>query len=55
MRVLGGFAALRFAYTDQLRSTFMASFQEVDYSKGLIPLDANDSAYSFAGNLFYSP
>jgi len=53
--VLAGFAALRFAYSDQLRSTVMASFQEVDYPEVVIPLTSNESAYSFAGNLFYSP
>ena len=51
-----GFAALRLGWTDKLRSTFMASYQKAWYPEGItIPGTANESAYSFAGNLFYSP
>lgn len=53
--VTAGFAALRLGWTAKLRSTFMGSIQEVDYPAGLIPLGANASAWSVAGNLFYSP
>lgn len=52
---LAGFAALRIGLTDQVRSTVMASFQDVDYPDLLIPAAANESAWSLAGNLFYSP
>lgn len=55
VRILAGFAALRLAFTEKLRSTLMASFQDVRYGEGQIPLTANESAHSFAANLFYSP
>lgn len=53
---LAGFAAARFAWTQQLRSTFMASFQHADYPSGIIvtPL-TNERAWSGAANLFWSP
>jgi len=52
--VLAGFASLRIGFTPRLRSTLTASFQEVDYTS-LVPLTANEGAWSLAGNLFYSP
>lgn len=55
VRVLAGFAALKLGWTGKLRSTIMASFQNVDYPDGVTPLTANGSAWSLAGNLFYSP
>jgi len=55
VRVLAGFATLRIALSEQLRSTIMGSFQDVDYERGLAPLASNESAWSVAGNLFYSP
>lgn len=53
--VTAGFAAVKLGWTAKLRSTFMGSFQKVDYATGLAPLTANESAWSVAGNLFYSP
>lgn len=51
-----GFAALKLGWTDKLRSTFMASYQKAWYPDGIaVPGLANEAAYSFAGNLFYSP
>ncbi len=50
-----GFAALRLGWTSQLRSTLMGSVQKVSYPAGLAPPNANKSAWSLAGNLFYSP
>ena len=55
VRVLAGFAALKLGWTAKLRSTFMASFQNVDYPDAVAPLTANGAAWSLAGNLFYSP
>lgn len=50
--------ALRLGWTPRLRSTLMASYQSADYASGL-PLASlaafNDSAWSVAGNLFWSP
>lgn len=53
---LAGFAAIRFAWTKTVRSTFMASFQNADYPSGVVitPL-ANKRAWSGASNLFWSP
>ncbi len=53
---LAGFGALRFAWTSQLRSTFMASFQHANYPSGIAitPL-TNKRAWSGAANLFWSP
>ena len=53
--VVAGFAAIKFGWTPTVRSTFMASFQNVDYPDVLIPLAANKSAWSVAGNLFWTP
>lgn len=52
---LAGFAALRLAWTTQLRSTFMGSFQDTDYPDAITPFTANANAWSAAGNLFYTP
>lgn len=53
--VVGGFAALKLGWTPTLRSTFMGSFQEVDYGNTPTPAGANASAWSAAGNLFWTP
>lgn len=53
--VTAGFAAVRLGWTPKLRSTVMGSIQEVDYPAGFVPPGANASAWSVAGNLFYSP
>lgn len=53
--VFAGFAAVKLGWTAKLRSTLMGSFQKVDYPAGLAPVTANDSVWSVAGNLFYSP
>ncbi len=51
-----GFAALKLGWTDKLRSTIMAAYQKAWYPGGItLPDMANESAYSIAGNLFYSP
>jgi hypothetical protein len=55
VRITSGFAALKLGWSGQLRSTFTASFQDVDYPAILVPLTANEGAWSLAGNLFYSP
>jgi len=51
-------AAVRLGWTPKLRSTLMASYQSADYASGL-PIASlaafNDSAWSAAGNLFWSP
>ncbi len=52
--VFAGFAALKFGWTQQLRSTVMVSYQKDDYSS-VVPLSANAKSISYAGNLFYSP
>lgn len=53
--VLAGFVAVKLGWTANLRSTFMASYQDVDYPTGFVPPGANKQAWSAAGNLFYSP
>ncbi|WP_300973634.1 DcaP family trimeric outer membrane transporter [Sphingomonas sp. LHG3406-1] len=55
VKVTSGFAALKLGWTAKLRSTLMASFQDVDYPSVLVPLTANEGARSIAANLFYSP
>ena len=52
---LAGFAAVKLGWTPTVRSTFMASFQDVDYPDVLIPAAANKAAWSVAGNLFWTP
>lgn len=53
---VAGFAALKLGWTPTIRSTFMAGYQHADYPDGiLLPGLANRAAYSFAGNLFWSP
>ena len=43
-------------WTPTIRSTFMAGYQHADYPDDiLLPGLANRAAYSFAGNLFWSP
>jgi hypothetical protein len=53
--VIGGFAALKLGWTPTLRSTLMGSFQQVDYGAAQTPPGANASAWSAAGNLFWTP
>lgn len=53
---VAGFAALKLGWADNLRSTFMAGFQHAGMPDNmLLPELANRNAYSFAGNLFWSP
>lgn len=53
--VFAGFAALKIGWTPKLRSTFMASFQDVNYPDVVVPAAANAGAWSLAGNLFLTP
>jgi hypothetical protein len=53
--VLSGFAAVKLGWTPKLRSTFTASFQDVNYPDVAIPAAANAGAWSVAGNLFVTP
>lgn len=53
--VTAGFAAYRHVWAKDLRSTLTYSFQNVDNKTGVSPTQANDSAWSAAVNLFYSP
>jgi hypothetical protein len=50
-----GFGALKLGWTDKLRSTFIGSFQTIDYPTGGEPIGATKSAWSGSLNLFYSP
>lgn len=51
-----GFAALKLGWTPTIRSTVMLGYQHVDYPTGIIiPGLSNREAFSFAGNLFWSP
>ena len=51
-----GFVAVKFGWTDTVRSTFMGSYQSADYPEGLVLTGlANAKAYSGAANLFWSP
>lgn len=51
-----GFAALKLGWTPTIRSTLMVGYQHVDYPANvIIPGMSNREAYSFAGNLFWSP
>ncbi|WP_448580533.1 DcaP family trimeric outer membrane transporter [Thermaurantiacus sp.] len=53
--VVAGFGAVRLAWTDRLRSTFMGSLQDADYPDSGTPAGANDRAWSAAANLFVTP
>jgi hypothetical protein len=56
IRNFAAFAAVKLGWTASVRSTFMAGYQDAMYPNGIvIPALANKSAYSFAGNLFWSP
>jgi DcaP outer membrane protein len=58
VKSFAGFAAFKVNWTPKVRSTFMASYQEADYDSGLALASIsgfNKSAYSVAGNLFWSP
>lgn len=51
-----GFAAVKLGWTPTVRSTFMVGYQHADYPDAIAaPALANVEAYSFAGNLFWSP
>ena len=50
------FAALKLGWTDKLRSTFMAGYQDADYPDAIVVNGlANKRAWSMAANLFWSP
>ncbi|GAB5348522.1 DcaP family trimeric outer membrane transporter [Alteriqipengyuania sp. 357] len=53
--VTAGFAAVKFGWTDRLRSTLMASAQRIDYPDGPVFAGLNEQAWSASVNLFYSP
>lgn len=55
VRNFAGFAALKLGWTDTLRSTFMASYQSVDYRNSLVSPLTNQAAWSGAANLFWTP
>jgi hypothetical protein len=55
VEMVAGYAAVKLGWTDSLRSTVMAGFQEVDYPALLIPATANKRSWSVAGNLFWTP
>lgn len=51
-----GFAALKIGWTNAIRSSVIGSYQHADYPDGvLVPAAANLTAWSLAGNLFWSP
>lgn len=53
---VAGYAALKLGWTPTIRSTFIASYQNADYPDGIVmPGLANKSAWSIAGNLFWTP
>ncbi len=53
--LVAGFAALKLGWTPAIRSTVMASFQEVDWPDVQLPATANKAAWSVAGNIFATP
>lgn len=56
VRNLAGFGAVRLAWAGTLRSTFMASYQSANYTGGVVVAPTtNKSAWSLAGNLFWTP
>ncbi|MBA4090760.1 MAG: hypothetical protein C0494_09230 [Sphingobium sp.] len=53
---LSGYAAVKLGWSDGLRSTFMAGYHRAIYpSDFAVPGLADRTAYSLAGNLFWSP
>jgi hypothetical protein len=54
VRNFAGFAALKLGWTDKLRSTFMAGYQDVDYRTSIVSPLTNAGAWSVAGNLFWT-
>jgi hypothetical protein len=52
---IGGFVALRYFWTDTVRSTVSFSILDVDNPIGVSALTSNSQAWSAFGNLFYSP
>lgn len=51
-----GFVAVKLGWTPSVRSTLMGGYQKAWYPDGIVvPGLANEAAYSFAGNLFWSP
>lgn len=58
VKTFAALAALRLGWTPKLRSTLMASYQEAEYAADLPAASLvgfNQSAWSAAGNLFWSP
>lgn len=54
VRNFAGFAALKLGWTASVRSTFMASYQTVDYGDALLSPLGNKAAWSGAANLFWT-
>lgn len=54
VEVTSAMAAVRFVWSPALRSTLMGSYIDASYPSAS-PLAANQSAWSLAGNLFYTP
>ncbi len=55
VRTFAGFAAARIGITPTLRGNIIYSMQNVDYPAAYRPIGANESAWSAAANLFWSP
>lgn len=55
VKTFAGFAAARIGLSSNLRSNIMYSMQDVSYPSAYRPIGANESAWSVAGNLFWSP
>lgn len=55
VKTFAAFAAARIGLSPTLRSNIMYSMQNVSYPAGYRPIGANESAYSMAANLFWSP
>lgn len=55
VKTFAAFAAARIGLSSNLRSNIMYSMQDVSYPSAYRPIGANDSAWSVAGNLFWSP
>lgn len=55
VRNFAGFAAMKFDWTASVRSTFMAGYQTAGYGDSIVSPLANKSAWSAAGNLFWTP
>ncbi len=55
VKTFAGFAAARIGLTPNLRTNLMYSMQNVDYPTAYRPVGANESAWSAAANIFWSP